>query len=96
MCYSMSSFLGCYFVLKTNQALILSIKVLLPAFSTLCYMQNIILFFLALLRKSENTIPMLSCFFGISMSYAENTQPGSNDCHGKQGVTVYTSHTYTT
>jgi hypothetical protein len=32
---------------------------------------------------------MLNYSFGISMSYAENTQPGSNDCHGKQGVTVY-------
>jgi len=51
---------------------------------------------LALVRKSENTFPMLNCFFGISMSYAENTQPGSNDYHGKQGETVYTSHTHTT
>jgi len=38
-------FIGCSFVLKTNQALTLPTKVLLPAFYMLCYMQNIILFF---------------------------------------------------
>jgi len=41
----MPSFLAAPCFLKTYQALTLSIKVLLPAFSMLCYMQNIILFF---------------------------------------------------